>query len=75
MSTNEIIDEVTSLPVDIRLQIVDALLKSLNTPDPSLEEKWTEVAQRRADELDSGVVEPVPGEEVFARIRQRFGHP
>ena len=75
MSTDEIIDEVTSLPVDVRLKIVDALLKSLNTPDPSAEQKWTEVAQRRVDELDSGLVEPVPGDQVFARIRQRFGHP
>ena len=34
---------------------------------------WLALARRRLDELRSGKVQAVPGEEVFERIRNRFG--
>ena len=74
MSTNDLIDEVTLLPVEERLRIVDALLQSFNTPNPEVDEAWAKVAQRRLEELDAGDVKAVPGEEVFERIRKRFNH-
>jgi hypothetical protein len=36
------------------------------------EAEWMMVAKRRLAELRSGRVEAVPGDEVFARIRDRF---
>jgi putative addiction module component (TIGR02574 family) len=71
-STAEIIDEVTSLPVEERALVVDSLLRTLNPPDPEIDKKWVVVAKRRLEELRSGRVKPVPGEEVFAKLRQRF---
>ena len=71
-STAEIIHEAKSLPVEDRALVVDSLLRSLNPPDPEIDRKWVVVAKRRLEELRSGRVKPVPGEEVFARIRQRF---
>ena len=71
-STAEIIHEAESLPVEERTLIVDSLLRSLNPPDPEIDRKWAAVAKRRLQELRSGQVTPVPGEEVFARIRRRF---
>jgi putative addiction module component (TIGR02574 family) len=71
-STADIIHDVESLPVEERTLVVDSLLRSLNPPDPEIDRQWTAVAKRRLEELRSGRVEPVPGEEVFARIRQRF---
>lgn len=71
-STAEIIHEAESLPVEERTLVVDSLLRSLNSPDPDIDKKWSAVAQRRLQELRSGRVKSVPGEEVFARIRQRF---
>jgi len=70
--TAEIIHEVESLPVEERTLVVDSLLRTLNQPDPEIDRKWAAVAKRRLDELRSGRIKPVPGEEVFARIRQRF---
>ena len=72
-STAEIIHDDESLPVEERALVVDSLLRSLNPPDPEIDRKWAAVAKRRLEELRSGRVEPVPGEEVFAKIRQRFG--
>ncbi len=71
-STAEIIHEAESLPVEERTVVVDALLRSLNPPDPEIDRKWAAVAKRRLEELRSGRVKPVPGEDVFAKIRQRF---
>ena len=71
-STAEIIREAESLPVEERTMVVDSLLRSLNQPEPEIDRKWAAVAKRRLQELRSGRVKPVPGEEVFAKIRQRF---
>jgi len=71
-STADIIHEAESLPVEERTLIVDSLLRSLNPPNSEIDEKWAAVARRRLQELRSGSVQPIPGEEVFARIRQRF---
>ena len=72
ISTAEIIHEAESLPVEQRALVVDALLRTLNPPDAEIDRKWADVARRRLEELRSGQVKPVPGEKVFAEIRQRF---
>jgi len=69
---NEIIAEVASLPVDERAMVADSILRSLNAPDPEIDAKWAQVAQRRLAELRAGAVKPVPGEQVFAQIWKRF---
>jgi hypothetical protein len=71
-ATKKLIDEALSLPVEERALVVDSLLKSLNTPDPDIDKKWIEVAKRRLGELRSGKIKPVPGNEVFDRVHERF---
>ncbi len=72
MKADELIAEVTSLPVEQRVFIADSILKSLNPPESDIDRKWAEVATRRLAELRAGQVEAVPGTEVFARIWERF---
>lgn len=71
-STAEIIREAETLPVEDRALVVDSLLRSLNQPDPGIDRKWAAVAKRRLEELRSGRVKPIPGDQVFANIRRRF---
>ena len=73
MITKELIDQVVSLPVEDRAILADSLLRSLNAPESTVDGKWASVAQRRLDELRSGQVKPVPGNEVFAKVWTRFG--
>jgi hypothetical protein len=54
----EIIQETESLPVEERKVEIDR--------------EWVKVAKRRFAELRSGAVKPIPGNEVFAKIRERF---
>lgn len=70
LGTKEIIQEAKWLPVEDRAMVIDSLLRSLNSPDTPVEDKWLAVAKRRLAELRSGRVTPVPGEQVFARIRE-----
>lgn len=72
MRLQDLIDEASALPVDERALVVESLLKSLNPIEASIDEKWTEVAESRLGELDSGKVNPVPGDEVFRKIRSRL---
>jgi hypothetical protein len=37
-----------------------------------IDREWVKVAKHRLAELRSGNVKPVPGNEAFARIRERF---
>jgi hypothetical protein len=37
--------------------------------DPDVERGWLAEAQRRSQELDSGVVEAIPAEEVLSQVR------
>ena len=69
----ELIKEVLSLPVEQRALLADTILKSLNAPEADLDRIWVEEAKRRLEELRSGRVKAVPGDEVFQRVRARFG--
>jgi len=60
VTMKEIIEEVASLPVDERAMVADSILRSLNAPDPEIDAKWAQVAQRRLAELRTGAVESVP---------------
>ncbi|WP_028492264.1 addiction module protein [Thioalkalivibrio sp. ALE19] len=69
MKIKDLIDEAEALPVEERALVVDSLMRSLNSPESRIDEKWASVAQERLKGFRSGDVEAVPGEEVFAKIR------
>ena len=68
----KIIQEAESLPIEERAIVVDSLLRTLNPPVAEIDTEWVKVAKRRLAELRSGRVKAVPGEEVFAKIQERF---
>ena len=72
MTTQQLIREVVELPEADRLQLTDALLRSLHRPDPAIDAAWSQEAVRRAEDLRSGRVQGVPGDLVLQRLRQRF---
>jgi putative addiction module component (TIGR02574 family) len=72
MTTQELIAEAISLPVEQRSFMVECLLKSLNPPEADIDKKWAIVAKQRLTELHSGKVEAISGDEVFQEIWNRF---
>ncbi len=70
--TQELVEEVLLLPIEDRAYIVDSLIKSMNLVDPNIDSKWLEVSKRRLNELKSGEVKGVLGDEVFNKIWKRL---
>ena len=73
MNTKELINEAVALSVEERALLVDSLLRTFDQPEPDIDKKWANVANKRLIEMRSGKVQPVPGEDVFERVRNRFG--
>ena len=68
----KIIEEAEALPVEERAKVIDVLLRTLNPVSDDIDAEWIKVARRRLAELRSGRVTTIPGEKVFAKIRERF---
>lgn len=71
ISKDELISEAVSLPVEIRLQLVERLLESLNPSHKNIDELWAIEAERRVAEIEKGEVKTVSGEEVFRKLHDR----
>lgn len=71
--THDIFAEAISLPVDMRTQLVDTLLRSLHPIQKEIDELWAIEAEKRVQEIREGRATPVPGEDVFRKIGERFG--
>jgi len=72
MKPKELIAEAISLPVEERAIVVDSILRSLNSPEDEIDRQWIAEAERRLDEVRTGRVKAIPGDQVFAQIRKRF---
>ncbi|MFH1561975.1 MAG: addiction module protein [Nitrospirota bacterium] len=69
-----LVNETMSLPSDMRTTLVDRLIESLNVPTQrEVDRLWAEEAERRIEEVRSGKVSTIPGNQVFDEIRGRFG--
>ena len=59
------------LPPDQRLKLARRLLDSVELePEPGAETAWEAEIARRIERLDAGASEPIPANEVFARLRR-----
>lgn len=72
IKTDELISEAISLPVEVRTLLVNKLLESLNPPDKEIDELWAKEAEKRVEDIRTGKVKTIPGEEVFKRIRKKI---
>jgi len=72
ISKDELISEAISLPIEIRLQVVEKILESLNPSHKDIDELWAIEAERRVAEIEKGEVETVPGDEVFRKLHDRL---
>ncbi|MBK9214792.1 MAG: addiction module protein [Chloracidobacterium sp.] len=70
--TMDIMDRAEMLPIDLKLELVDRLLESVSPSQKEIDERWKIEIERRVEEVRSGKVKTIPGEEVFARIRERY---
>ena len=67
----ELHERVLSLPPDERATLVELLLASLE-PKSAAQRAWAQLASRRREDVHSGKVRMIPGEEALARIRAKL---
>ena len=67
LTADQIEIEALSLPREDRARILEALVASLQT-EPEVERAWDEEIRRRIRDIDSGVTELIPGEQVLKEV-------
>jgi putative addiction module component (TIGR02574 family) len=70
----KIYNEVLDLPTDERLSLMDKLMHSTNlSTQAGIDQAWLQEVHRRNQEIEDGTAKLIPGEEVFAKIKEKFG--
>jgi putative addiction module component (TIGR02574 family) len=68
-SAQKILEEALQLPPDEIDWLVESLLiKDKSSAEAEIEAAWDTEIKRRLDEIDSGAVEMIPGEQVRAEM-------
>ncbi|MFC1669807.1 addiction module protein [Spirochaetota bacterium] len=69
---DELISEIESLPIEIKTEIIDKLLNSINPTQKEIDKLWAKEAEKRVGEIKSGKVKTIPGEKVFSEIQDKL---
>lgn len=73
-TAEQVLSDALALPDAGRIELIEALIASLQTlDDPPFDESWFEVARRRSAEIGSGAVQPIPWEQVKREAREKRG--
>lgn len=68
----QLFEEIDILPIDLKTKIVDKILNSINPIHKSIDDLWIEEVNKRKNEIESGTVKLIDGDEVFKKISQRL---
>lgn len=63
--------QVMQLTAAERGQLLERLIASLDT-DPEVEAAWEQLADQREADVEAGLVQLLPGDEVMASLRARL---
>lgn len=71
MTVDQLTKEVLSLPSEARALLADRLVESLDpAEDAEIHQLWAMEANRRLEEVRTGRVKTIPGDEALARVRE-----
>lgn len=71
MTVEQISEQALALPSEARALLADRLVESLDpAEDVRIRELWRDEVLRRRDEVRSGRVKTIPGDEALARVRR-----
>ncbi|MBL7074929.1 addiction module protein [candidate division KSB1 bacterium] len=74
VDVDKIVGEVLHLPLQTRALLAEKLLESLDyEEDFEVSAEWMDEIRRRCKEIDEGVVELIPAEQVFKELSRKSG--
>lgn len=69
-TVEKLVEEAMTLPSESRARLADLLVESLDADELGrIDQLWVTEAKRRRDEVRSGKVEPIPGDEGLRKVR------
>ena len=69
-SIEQLTEELLSLPSASRALLAEKLAESLEFDiDPIIQAAWTTEPHRRRNQIQSGAVQAIPGDEALAKVR------
>ena len=68
---NDLLKKAMSLPPEDRAALANSLLESLDETEEDAEDAWDDEIKRRVDDIRSGRVKTIPGEQVLERLNSR----
>ena len=73
ITLDQIVEETRHWPPEKVGELVERLSGDLHACEPETETAWQTEVARRIEEIQSGKVQGIPGEEVSARVRKIVG--
>ena len=74
LTLDQLADEAMQLPSASRALLAERIVESLDLAETDeIQRLWAAEAIRRRDEVRSGRVQPIPGDEVLAEVRRIVG--
>jgi len=70
-SRETITKQALSLPPAERVEVIEALMASLDETDRAIDELWAKEAESRLDAYDRGEIEKIPLEAILARYGRK----
>lgn len=69
-SANTILNQALKLSSSDRADVVEKLISSLDTPDPTIDSIWAKEADSRVEAFERGEIESLSAEKVFDKYRK-----
>ena len=73
LTLEQIVEEARNWPPEKVGELVGRLTEDLHASDLETQAAWKAEVDRRVQEIQSGKIQGIPGEEVSARIRKIIG--
>jgi putative addiction module component (TIGR02574 family) len=71
LPVKNLLDQVLRLPPAERAVLVETLISSLDSPDPSMDAKWRQEAEDRLAAFRAGEIEAEDADAVFRELDER----
>jgi len=73
ITLDQILEETRHWPPEKVGELVGRLTEDLHTSDPEIEAAWKSEIDRRIEEIQTGKVQGISAEEVFAKAKRLLG--
>jgi putative addiction module component (TIGR02574 family) len=70
LKIDELLSEIESLPIDMKTELIDKLISSMHPSQKEIDVLWAAEAEKRVDEIKSGRVQTIPGEQILSEAKK-----